>query len=192
MVLKMAVNNSSLRCPIHEGITDGIRLWSWLKVRYESAAKLDPLRQLYGNKIRLLNLKSGGSLFEYIDHFQGLSIIWREINPSVEPKFRLVTQMIEHIEDLIFPGPCKNIKNWDCVKYKFSDAIDTLRAHKISKMTDQAKRAIDDEVNSLLLVNYLNNRRATGENKAFLRLIWADKKKRKIHKTVSLLGFERC
>ena len=44
MVLKMVVNNFLLRWTIHEGNMDGIRLWSWLKVRYESMAKLDPLR----------------------------------------------------------------------------------------------------------------------------------------------------
>ena len=43
-VLNMAVNNLPLRWKIHEGDKDGVDFWSWLKVRYESAAKLDPLR----------------------------------------------------------------------------------------------------------------------------------------------------
>ena len=50
-------------------------LWYWLKVIYESAAKLDPLRRLYGENIRLLNIKSGGLLGNYIDKFQGLGIM---------------------------------------------------------------------------------------------------------------------
>ena len=33
---------------MHEGDKDGVDLWSWIKIRYESAAKLDPLSQLYG------------------------------------------------------------------------------------------------------------------------------------------------
>ena len=60
----MAVNNSSLRWLIHEGNTDGILLWPWLKVRYESAAKLDLLSHLYGEKIRSLKLKAGGLLVD--------------------------------------------------------------------------------------------------------------------------------
>ena len=43
VVLKMLLNNLVLRWPIHEGNMDLVRLWSWLKVRYESAAKSDPL-----------------------------------------------------------------------------------------------------------------------------------------------------
>ena len=42
-VLKMEVNNSLFRWPMYEGNKDDVDLWSWLKVRYESADKLDPL-----------------------------------------------------------------------------------------------------------------------------------------------------
>ena len=44
-------------------------------------------------------MKAGGLLVKYIDQFQGLKILWKEINNSVEPKDSLVTQMAEHIED---------------------------------------------------------------------------------------------
>ena len=44
MVLNVAVNNLSLRCVMHEENIDVTRLWSWLKVRYESSAKLYPLK----------------------------------------------------------------------------------------------------------------------------------------------------
>ena len=60
---------------MNEGNKDGVDLWYWLKVIYESAAKLDPLRRLYGENIRLLNIKSGGLLGNYIDKFQGLGIM---------------------------------------------------------------------------------------------------------------------
>ena len=66
------VKNMSLSWPMHEGNKDGVDLWSWLKLKYESAAKLDPLMRFYGEKIRSLNLKSGGLLGDYIKPFQGL------------------------------------------------------------------------------------------------------------------------
>ena len=52
---------------MHERNMDVIRLWYWIKVRCESAARLDPLRRLYGEEIRSLNLKAGGSLIKYIE-----------------------------------------------------------------------------------------------------------------------------
>ena len=97
MVLKMAANNLLLRWSMHEGNTDGICLWSWLKVRYESAAKLDHLMHFYGEKIRSFNLKAGGSIGDCIDRFQGLAIIWQETDNNFEPEHRLVTQMVEKI-----------------------------------------------------------------------------------------------
>ena len=73
--------------------------------------------------------------------------------------------MVEHIEDPLFFGPCESIKNWDKIKCMFRDAAATLCAHEISKMTAQTKRAIENEVNSLLLVSS-NKSRAIGEQKA--------------------------
>ena len=61
-VLKTAVNNSPLRWLMHEGNNDGVDLWSWLKVKYGSATKLNLLRQFYGEKIWSIKLKSGGLL----------------------------------------------------------------------------------------------------------------------------------
>ena len=46
-VLNMTVNNSSLRSPMYDENKDVVDLWSWIKVIYESAAKLDPFRQFY-------------------------------------------------------------------------------------------------------------------------------------------------
>ena len=60
---------------MHEGEKDGVDLWLWLKIKYESAAKLGPLRIYYADKIWLLKLRSNGSLHDYIDRFQGLAII---------------------------------------------------------------------------------------------------------------------
>ena len=112
---------------------------------------MDSLRHFYGEKIRSLKLKSDGFLVEYIDQFQGLAIIWQEICQSIESKYRLVTQMVEQIEDYIFSGPCKCINKWDTHRHRFCDSAATLQAHEISKMTTQTKMAINDAVNSLLL-----------------------------------------
>ena len=69
---------------MNQGDKDGVDLWSWLKVKYESAAKLDPLRHFYWEKIRLLKLKSGGSLGNYIKRFHGMEILWRETENTVQ------------------------------------------------------------------------------------------------------------
>ena len=104
-------------------------LWSWLKVKYESAAKLDPLMHFYGGKISPLKLKSGGLLVNYFEQLQGLEILWQEIDTTVQPEYRIVTQMVEQIEDPLFSGPYESIKNWDQSKCTFRDAAATLRAH---------------------------------------------------------------
>ena len=52
---------------MHEGEKDGVDLWLWLKVKYESAAISDPLRIYYAEKIRSLKLRANGSLHNYID-----------------------------------------------------------------------------------------------------------------------------
>ena len=88
-------------------------LCSWLKFKYYRAAKLDTLRRFYWDKIMSLNLKSSGLLGDYIKRFQGLAILCREIDTTVQPGYRLVTQMVEQIEDPIFSGPCEIIMNWD-------------------------------------------------------------------------------
>ena len=93
---------------MHEGEKDGVDLWLWLKIKYESAAKLDPLRLYYAEKIRSLKLRSNGSTQDYIDRFQGLEILRRAIDTTVQPEHRLVTQMVEQIEDPLFSGPCKS------------------------------------------------------------------------------------
>ena len=62
----MAVNKSSLRWPMHEGEKDVVKLWLWMRINYESAAKLDPLKIYYADKIRSLMLRSNGSLHDYI------------------------------------------------------------------------------------------------------------------------------
>ena len=72
LVLKTSVNNSPLRWQMHEGEKDGVDLWLWIKVKYESADISDPLRIYYAEKIRSLKLRANGSLHNYIDRFQGL------------------------------------------------------------------------------------------------------------------------
>ena len=57
--LKMAVNNPSLRWSMIEGNMGSIRQCSWSKVRYESYARLYPLRRLYRENIWQLKLKDG-------------------------------------------------------------------------------------------------------------------------------------
>ena len=68
-------------------------------------------------------------LVEYIDQFQGLEILWKEIDYIVEPEDRLVTQMVKYIEYPFLSGPCESIKNWDQIMCMFCDAAATLRAH---------------------------------------------------------------
>ena len=57
---------------MYEGDKDGVDLWSWLKIKYDSAAKLDPLRRFYGEKTRSIKLKFGEFLGDYTERFQGL------------------------------------------------------------------------------------------------------------------------
>ena len=73
--------------------------------------------------------------------------------------------MVEQIEDMLFSGPCESIKNWYESNKTFRDAAATLCAHEISKLDIQTKKAIDMEVNILLLGSGYNMRRATGELK---------------------------
>ena len=65
-VPKTSVNNSPLRWPMHEGEKDGVDLWLWHNVNYESAAISDPLSIYYAEKIMSLNLRANGSLHDYI------------------------------------------------------------------------------------------------------------------------------
>ena len=68
---------------MHEGDKDGVELLLWMKIKYESTAKLDPLRIYYADNIRSLKLRINGSLHDYIYRFQGFSILWWEIDPAV-------------------------------------------------------------------------------------------------------------
>ena len=47
-VLYMSVNNTTLRWPMLDRGVDRIRLWYWMKVRYYSTAKLEPLNFFTG------------------------------------------------------------------------------------------------------------------------------------------------
>ena len=95
-------------------------LWIWLKIKYESAAKLDPLRLYYAKKIRSLKLRANGSIHNYIDRFQGMTILWQAIDTIVQMEHRLATQMVEQIEDPLFSGPCESIKNWAKARKSFA------------------------------------------------------------------------
>ena len=72
--------------------------------------------------------------------------------------------MVKQIEDPLFSGPCKIIKNWDQTKCTFCDAAATLWSNEISKMTAQTRKAIKNELKSLLLGSS-NNMTAIGEQK---------------------------
>ena len=156
---------------MHEGEKDGVSLLLWMKIKYETKAKIDLIMQFYSDKLRCLKLRVNGSLHDYIDRFQGLSIVWREIDPTVQAEEKLVTQLVDQIEDPLFTGPCESIRNWIASKKTFRDAATTLRGHEISKNTGQTKKAIKNEVNNLLMGNVYVKRRATGKAKA----IWGFK-----------------
>ena len=117
--------------------------------------------------------KTTEKVSHYIEQSQDLEIPWREIDTNVQPYYRLVTQMVEHIEDPLFYGPCESINNWYQTKCTFRVAEDTLRAHEISKMTAHTKKAIENEVN-ILLLGSSNKRRAIGEQKTLRALRLGD------------------
>ena len=87
--------------------------------------------------------------------------------------------MAKQIEDLLFSGPCDSIENFDQPKCMFCDAAATLHAHEISKITAQCKKAIKNEVNSLLLGSDSNKRREIDENKKLCALRLGDHKEKK-------------
>ena len=78
--------------------------------------------------------------------------------------------MVEHIEDLLLSVPCDSIKNWYQFDCTFRDAASTLHANEISKLTAQTKKAIENEVNSLLFGSGSNKRRAIGGQKTLCAL----------------------
>ena len=128
-----------------EGDKDGIALLLWMKIKYESVAKLDPLRIYYLEKMRSLKLWANGILHDYIDCFQVLAIMWREIDPTMQAEDKLMTQMVDQIEDPLFTGTCESIRNWDILKKTFRDAAAILRGHEISKNSGQTKKYIEIE-----------------------------------------------
>ena len=67
--LQMDMNNTNMCWLIGQVGIDGISLWSWMKVRYYIAAKLEPLCQLYRDKIKLLKLKVNGLLIIFLGRF---------------------------------------------------------------------------------------------------------------------------
>ena len=79
----------------------------WIKIKYDSADKLVPLRLYCNDKFRSLKLRYNGSIHYYIDRFQGLLILWRVIGTTFHTHHRLVTQMVEQIENPLFSGPCE-------------------------------------------------------------------------------------
>ena len=113
-----------------------------------------------------IKLCVNGSLHDYIDCFQGLAILWQEIEPTVQAEDKLVTQMVDQIEDPLFTGPCESIRNWDIPKNTLRDAAAKLRGHEISKNSGQTKNNIKIEVNRLLMGNSSSKRRESGETKA--------------------------
>ena len=90
---------------MHEGEKDGVSLLLWMKIKYDYEAKIDPLKQFYSGKLRSLKLRVNGSLQDYIDRLQGLAILWREIDPTIQAEEKLVTQLVDQIEDPLFSGP---------------------------------------------------------------------------------------
>ena len=105
--LCMAANNCPLRWPMHKGGKCGVSLLLWMKIKYESEAKIDPLNSYYHDKLWALKLRVNGILHDYIDKFQGLAILLREINPSIQAEEKLVTHLVSQIEDTFSWAPAK-------------------------------------------------------------------------------------
>ena len=74
---------------MNEGDKDGVAVLLWMKIKYKSADTLDPLRIYYSDNMRSLKPRANGSLHDYIDRFQGLAILWREIDPPCRQKISL-------------------------------------------------------------------------------------------------------
>ena len=77
--LWLAVKNSTLRWPMGQGGDYGIFLLNWLRVRYESEDKLDPLKTFYPENIRPLKLKANGSILDFIDLFRACQYSIRKL-----------------------------------------------------------------------------------------------------------------
>ena len=99
--------------------------------------------------------------------------------------------MVEHIEDQLFSGPYEIINKWDQSKCIFRETAATLRAHYISKMNAQTKKAIKNEVNSLLLGGGSNKRRITCEQKVLRAIRLGYLEDGKSQKTLYLSSFGR-
>ena len=74
-VLQLLVNNTILRWLMGKGVMDAIRLWGWMKVRYDSDVKLEPLKLFYEYNMGSLKLKVNGSFVGFFDLFHGLAIL---------------------------------------------------------------------------------------------------------------------
>ena len=61
---------------MNEGEKYGVNLWLWIKIKDESADKLNPLRIYYEEKIRSIKLRYNVIPHDYIDQLQGLEILW--------------------------------------------------------------------------------------------------------------------
>ena len=69
---------------------DSISIWGWMKVRYDTSAKLEPLCNLFRGNICSINLMVNGSLIGFVDQFQGLEIMQQEIDSNAESEDQLV------------------------------------------------------------------------------------------------------
>ena len=118
--------------PMHEGEKDGVSLLLWMKIKYKSETNIDPLKQLYSDKLRSLKIRVNGSLHDYIDIFQVLAILYREIYPTIQAEEKLVTQLVDHIEYPLFSGSCDSIRNYTGTKNTFRDAAAMLWGHETS------------------------------------------------------------
>ena len=114
---------------------NGIHIWGLLKVRYETAAKLEPLCNLFRGNIWSLNMMVNGQLIGFVDWFLVLAIMQQEIDSNADYEDKLVIKMAKHIEYPLFSGPCKNMK--DC------DTSATLRSNAIIRTTGQIKRGME-------------------------------------------------
>ena len=73
-----------------------------MKVRYEIAAKLEPLCHLYRDNNGSLKTKVNGLFIIFVYLFQGLAIIWQYIDRSAYTKENLVIKMVKNIEYPLF------------------------------------------------------------------------------------------
>ena len=106
-------------------VIDKISLWVWLKVRYKTAAKLEPLFNFLKGNMRSLNLMVNRLLIVFVDPFQILEILKQEIDGNADYEDHIVIITTKYIKIRSSLVPTKTSRNGP----KHSEKFITHRQH---------------------------------------------------------------